>query len=389
VSSKLRSLLAILGILVGTGSVVAMVLSGQLATAAALAQFKHLGTNMLSITLYDDNPSSSANSAKSATTKEFDQDSAMMLKNASAGIQLVAPYASLYMPISFLGETLNSGVMLGITQSLAPAIKIKMLKGRFISDLDHFAYFCVIGYDLYQKIKLLTLQDPIGQQLFLGKHIFTIIGVANKWKGNQFFNEDLNHAVMLPLSTATIISKYANIRNIVVRLNEDFNVDEVTSALSNYLEKNVVGKKPFIRSAKEFIESMANQRRILTILLGLIGSISLLVGGIGVMNIMLVSVVERKREIGIRKAVGAKRRDIRLLFLIEAVTLSLFGGVLGVFAGVTTAFIIAHFAHWNFVLFFTPIIIGFSVSVATGIFFGYYPAYKASLLDTITALRTD
>ena len=166
-------------------------------------------------------------------------------------------------------------------------------------------------------------------------------------------------------------------------------VDEVQVQIHNVLSQIIPGKQLFFRSAKQLIASMMTQRKTLTLLLSLIGSISLVVGGIGVMNIMLVSVVERRREIGIRMAVGARRKDIRYLFLIEAVALSLFGGILGVMAGVLTSYIIAMFAGWAFHLFFFPPFIGFLVSVAVGIFFGFYPAYSASRLDPIQTLRAD
>ena len=185
----------------------------------------------------------------------------------------------------------------------------------------------------------------------------------------------------------TLISKYANINNIIMQLTPNANLlqveDNIKSAIGN--SNLQVG----FRSAKQLIAKMRKQNDILTVFLGLIGSISLIVGGIGVMNIMLVSVIERKREIGIRLAVGAKRSDIGLLFLIEAIVLSLIGGGVGVMLGVVIAYVIAHIWHWEFTLFLLPPIVGFSVSVAVGIFFGFYPAVKASRLNPIEALRSE
>ena len=174
-----------------------------------------------------------------------------------------------------------------------------------------------------------------------------------------------------------------------MRLTKNANIERVQEDIKKDYKKISPDKQLFFRSAKQLIDSMTSQRNTLTLLLALIGSISLVVGGIGVMNIMLVSVVERKREIGIRKAVGARSKDIRYLFLVESVALSLLGGVLGVLAGILTSYIIAVFAGWQFELFFTPPLIGFFVSVAVGVFFGYYPAHKASLLDPIQTLRAD
>ncbi len=388
VSSKLRSILAILGILVGTGSVVAMVSSGQLATEAALAQFKALGTNLLSVAIYQEGGNQSSSASK---VKPFDVAQAVAIKQASDGIELVAPYTTVFLPITFNGHTINSGSIIGATQMLQPGIKIEMDKGRFISflDLNTYSYYCVIGHQLYAQIKQYTLTDPIGKQIRLGTNIFTIIGVAKKWQENNFFNEDINNAIIIPITTAQLLSKYAEIRNIIMRLKKRADIEDVRKSIDEYIKGNLPGKKTFIRSAQQIIDTMVKSRQIYTILLGLIGSISLLVGGIGVMNIMLVSVVERKREIGIRKAVGAKRRDIRLLFLIEAVALSLFGGLLGVTLGVSTSYVISRFAQWHFQIFILPPLIGFSVSVFTGVFFGFYPAFKAAQLDPIEALRTE
>jgi len=148
-------------------------------------------------------------------------------------------------------------------------------------------------------------------------------------------------------------------------------------------------RRTFFRSAKELISSMTKQKQILTIFLGLIGSISLIVGGIGVMNIMLVSVIERRREIGIRRAIGAKRKHIQHMFLIESVVLSLLGGTLGVITGIATSFVIAEYANWHFTIFVLPPAIGFTVSVFIGIFFGYYPARQAARLDPIQTLRSE
>lgn len=381
VVTKLRTMLAMIGILVGTASVVAMVSSGELATAAALAQFKALGTDMLAMSLY------SQGSGNTAEKKELSLPEAMAMQKLSPNIILVAPYVMLFVPVSYAGNTLNANII-GATQSLAKGINLKMQMGRFISDLDKNANYCVLGNAVYKNLDP-PLTHPLGTQIKLGSDIFTIIGVIDNWPESSFFNQDVNNSIFVPLKTAQLLTKYATIDNILFHLKENSDIDIVKQKITQYVTAVVPDRQVSFHSAKELIKSVTAQRQIFTLLLGLIGSISLLVGGIGVMNIMLVSVLERRREIGIRLALGARRKDIQWMFLSEAMLLSLVGGMLGILVGITVSFIIAKFANWGFEIFWLPPLIGFSVSLIVGVFFGYYPARQASLLDPIVTLRAE
>ena len=382
-SSKLRSILALLGILVGTASVVAMVLGGELVTNEALKQFKALGTDLLAVSVSDTDQASSSGMLNNLTLLDI-----YGLQTSDKSIVEAAPYAQLYNSSQFNGHELNTSI-LGVTESFAHLVHLGLESGRFISILDGYEFFCVIGAKVNAQIKKLTYLDAVGQQIQVGKNIFTIVGVAKPWPENSFVYADIDSTVMVPILTSTSLSKYAAINNIILRLKPDASIEQVQTNITHYINQHVANKRLFFRSAKELIAHMSAQSQIFTVFLGLIGSISLLVGGIGVMNIMLVSVVERRREIGIRLAVGAKRSDIWALFLVEAVMLSLIGGTCGVTLGVIIAYIMAACWHWEFTLFFMPPLIGFTVSVAVGIFFGYYPAYKASQLDPIDALRSE
>lgn len=379
-SAKLRSLLAVLGILVGTASVVAMVSSGKMAADKALQQFKTLGTDLLAVSLYDEKADTAIHS--------FSLEQATTLSSIAPQIRIATPYITLYMPLSFEGHVIN-GSTIGANQRLKDILKIEMDSGRFISFLDGQSYYCVIGHQIAAQLQRLGVTEPLGKQISLGKYIFTIVGIAKPWLENSFFNENINQAVLIPIQTTNIISRYATINNIIMRIHESTDIDRLEQRLTQHIQQSFPHMKLFFRSAKQLIQKMEEQGKTLTLLLGLIGSISLIVGGIGVMNIMLVSVIERRREIGVRMAIGARRKDIQYLFLTEAIALSLLGGIFGIIIGVLAAIIIAHFAAWQFKLFLAPIMIGFLVSVATGIFFGFYPAYKAAQLDPIDALRTE
>lgn len=381
--AKLRSFLALLGILVGTASVVALIISGQLATEKALSQFKALGTDLLSVSLFEKTVSTRDTPKDKISLSEWRQ-----LKKVSKAIVEVAPYTTMYAPISFLGHKIE-GSIIGGDESLAKVIKITLTQGHFVSYLDKYEKFCVIGRKVEEALRQYTQAPLIGQQLWLGEHIYTIIGVAKKWRENAFFNEDVNRAVFVPVRGSSLVSSNADINNVILKLKPNTDIDLVTDKVKRFVERHSSNLNMFPRSARQIIKSMEAQGKIFTLLLGLIGGISLLVGGIGVMNVMLVSVVERKKEIGIRKAIGARARDIQQLFLIESVVLALIGGGLGVGVGLLVAYVISVINHWDFMFLLGPPLIGFIVSVGTGIFFGFYPARRAAKLDPIETLRSD
>ncbi|MDR3490597.1 MAG: ABC transporter permease [Gammaproteobacteria bacterium] len=382
-SAKLRSSLALLGILVGTASVVAMVSGGELATNEALKQFKTLGTNLLSVTV-NENQEDDRKHARS----DLSLTQILALDSADKNILTIAPYTQLYNPIQYNGHAI-SGTILGVTDKFAKVVNINVSQGRSISAFDDHALFCMVGHKLYDEMKKISFEDPLGKQVQIGQNFFTVVGIAENWPENSFVYANIDNSVLIPILTSSALSQYATINNFILKLAPNADLEKLNTHISDYVKQYAPSKHLFFRSAKELISSMGKQSQILTVFLGLIGGISLLVGGIGVMNIMLVSIVERRREIGIRLAVGARRKDIRYLFLVEAVMLSLIGGTLGVVIGILIAYIITLVWHWEFILFFWPPVIGFSVSVAIGIFFGFYPAYQASRLDPIVALRSD
>jgi putative ABC transport system permease protein len=383
VSSKLRSILAILGVLVGTGSVVALISSSQLATAHALQEFKTLGTNLLAVTLEND-PASGADTAKK---RKLTIDLMPEIDQASRQIMQSAPYTVLYQPTRFSKNVLQSQIM-GVTENIAGIVKLNIDKGRFISDYDETEYYCVIGADLAKQISKFGI-DPLYQQLNVGGTFFTIVGTLQPWPTNFFLFVDINQAVLVPLAASYYLGKDVEINNVLFRLVQDPNLDLAQTELTNRIKQLLPGKKVQIRSPSEIINIVGKQRETFTWLLAAIGGISLLVGGIGVMNIMLVSVVERRREIGIRMAIGAKRVDILQMFLIESVFLTVFGGLIGILLGIAISFFLTVFSGWEFQMFYFPPILGFVVSVLVGILSGFYPAFRASRLDPIQTLQAE
>lgn len=380
-TSKLRSFLAILGILVGTGSVVALISSGQLATNNALKQFKTLGTNLIALSIQ-----SGAGGQQHDQKVDFTVADVPIIKRSSPNIELVAPYVNVYNSIYFNGKQMQ-GQIFGADKSLFTIVKLKITKGRFVSYLDVHSDYCDIGYKLYQQIRATGVMNPLGKQIQLGKRLFTIVGVLKPWQTNLFLFADLNNSVIVPLQKSFMLSQYAKINDVLFRVKKGSDLTEIQNKIKGKLQLILPGKRFMFRSPKQIIDIMGKQRKTFTWLLGMIGGISLLVGGIGVMNIMLVSVIERRREIGIRMAIGARGSDIRWMFLIESITLTLFGGLCGVLLGVMISVVLAEIAHWDFTFFVLPPVLGFAVSVLVGILSGFYPAFRASKLDPIETLQ--
>ncbi|ASQ47433.1 ABC transporter permease [Legionella clemsonensis] len=382
-AAKLRSLLAVLGILVGTAAVVALISCGQLATEKALEEFKALGTDLLAVSIFQQTPGKT-----SGGEEQLPLDFWRTIPERIPAVKQIAPYTTTYQPMSFEGKTLQ-GAVIGADESLAKIIHVELERGHFVSFVESFEHFCVIGAGLARQFQEISLDDPVGKQLRIGQTLYTIIGVAKPWKENAFFNEDINQAVIIPIAGVSLVSKDSKINNVVLQLEEDSAIDDIIEQVKQLVHAQTPKLSLFSRSAKQIIASMESQGRIFTLLLAVIGGISLLVGGIGVMNVMLVSVSERRKEIGIRKAVGARNGEIQRLFLVESVLLSFFGGLLGVLLGLVFTWIVAYFSHWPFTFLWMPPLAGFAVSVATGIFFGFYPARRAAKLEPIISLRSE
>ena len=383
VTAKLRSFLAILGVLVGTGSVVALISSSQLATAHALSQFKSLGTNLLALNLQSKGSDSTKN-----PENQFHLDDVQKLIDSSDQIVDAAPYINAFSSVYIRGVKIQNTQIIGATDALSRIAKIHLSEGRFVSTLDQNSFYCVIGEKLAKKFQDRFL-DPVGKQIKVGSRYFTIVGVAKKWQPNLFLFVNVNNGVIVPLKTTYLLQSNSQINNILVRLVQNPNIKQTEAGITNMINTVLPTKKVQFRSPEQIITIVGNQRKTFTWLLGAIGGIALVVGGIGVMNIMLVSVVERRREIGIRMAIGARQSDILGMFLIESIILTIFGGLLGIALGVTVSYVLSVVTKWEFIFYLLPPTLGFVVSVLVGILSGFYPALRASRLDPIQCLQSD
>jgi len=382
--SKLRSFLAILGILVGTGSVVALITSSQLATAHALAQFKTLGTNMLAMDIRQE-----GGQPKSQQHSKLKLKDIAVIKNASPDIEIVAPYTYLYQSAYYKGKSLNSQATLGADKSLVTVAKMYLAKGRYVSLLDRSGFFCDVGSNIAKQMRNYGAKKIIGNQIRIGRYYLTVVGILKPWKPNFFLYAQINNGIIIPIETSFLMSKYSQITSMLVRFKKDAPVNDVKDALQGVMAGLLPTEKVSFRTPEQIIKVIKTSKATYNNLLIFVGSISLIVGAIGVMNIMLVSVVERRREIGVRMAIGAQGIDIMLMFLIEAIVLTVFGGIVGILIGLGFSYALAYFSGWEFKFFLLPPVLGFVVSVMVGIISGFYPAWQASRLDPIETLQSE
>jgi putative ABC transport system permease protein len=310
------------------------------------------------------------------------------LLRTSKRIVAVAAIASGGAPLSFQGRSAN-GSLLATSGALAGLARLRPAAGRFISDLDGYQHFCVIGGGLAASFASSGPEPGVGDALRIGDYIFTIIGVLEPATHSPMIPYNLNEAVYVPLASRLRLLSRSDIGTLIARMAPSVHYPAAQRDVERYFRPRLRGETPEVRSAEQLIESMEKQMQLYTLLLAAIGSISLIVGGVGVMNVMLVTVTERHREIGVRLAIGARRRDIRRLFLTESMLLSLLGGALGTALGVGASAAVANYSGWAFALSPIAIPLGAGVSSAVGIFFGFYPAHQASRLDPIACLRSE
>jgi putative ABC transport system permease protein len=393
-ANRLRSALTMLGIVIGVAAVIAMVAVGSGATERIQQQIEAIGSNLILVT-----PGSiTSNGVRlgSGATVTLSEDDARAIASECPAVAAVAPTVRGGAQVTYGNNNWATSIV-GTTPDYLTIRDQTVVRGNPFSadDGSSGTKVALLGGTVPQN--LFGSADPTGQTIRIKNVPFTVDGVLSA-KGQSPTGQDQDDVILIPISTAkrqVVGASQANagsIGAIVVQAVDAHSMDEAQSeieALVRQRHRIQPGQDDdfTVRNLSDVFSAQESSARVMSILLGAIASVSLVVGGIGIMNIMLVSVTERTREIGLRIAIGARTRDLLAQFLVEAVTLSILGGIAGILVGLTASALISHFAGWNTLVSPTAMALAFVFSALVGVFFGYYPARKAALLDPIEALR--
>lgn len=391
--NRTRSALTMLGIVIGVAAVIAMVGAGTGATARIQAQIQSIGSNLI---VLPGSLSSNGVRLGSGAVATLTEDDAKAIAAECPSVSTVAPAVRGGVQVVY-GSNNWATTVQGVTPDYMTIRDYTMLSGQFFTnqDVDAAAKVAVLGETVVRN--LFGNSEPTGQVAIIKNVPFTVVGVLTP-KGQSPSGQDQDDIILLPISTAkqkVLGTNKANakaVSTLMVQASGAAAMDQAQQEMEALLRERhriLDGQDDdfTIRNLTEVFAAQESSAQVMSILLGAIASVSLVVGGIGIMNIMLVSVTERTREIGLRQAVGAKTRDILSQFLVEAVTLSLLGGMIGIVTGLAASALISHFAQWSTQVSPLSILMAFVFSALVGVFFGYYPARKAAFLDLIEALR--
>jgi putative ABC transport system permease protein len=387
--NKMRSTLTILGIIIGVGAVICTVAIGQGASRQVQEQISSLGDNLIFIAAGSVNRGGVQ--MGSAATKTLTAEDAKAIQQQVPEIKSVSPGVGWAGQVVYEGQNWFTQIR-GVSPEYLSIREWPVVDGSSFTqrDVDTAANVCLLGRTVVQN--LFGDEEPVGKVVRVGSIPFVVVGVLQS-KGASTFGQDEDDTVIMPYTTVQKkLSGNDWLQYIMCSaVSQDATpsaIQQITGLLRERHRLRANQDDDFIiRSAQALAEAQAQSGQVMTMLLASIASVSLLVGGIGIMNIMLVSVTERTREIGVRIAIGATEQDVQLQFLSEAMVLSLMGGAVGVLAGVAGSMAVSNMLKWPTSIPLTSIVIAVLFSAAVGVFFGYYPARKASQLDPIQALR--
>ena len=387
-ANKVRSGLTMLGVVIGVGAVIAMIAIGQGARQQTMEMIQSMGTNVLAVRAGQASRRTVRGGMGSVETLTYDD--AIAIEKDCRAIAAAAPELRMSAQVKYKNMNTMTTIM-GTTPDYASVRNFQVEEGEFFTDKDVHSMRRVGVIGPTAAMNLFEQNSPLNKIVRINGINVKIVGIT-KAKGSGGWH-DPDDVIFIPVTTAQKrVFGIDHLRSISAQARSIDAMSEGVAQIEDLLRKrHKIGPASesdfMVRNQAEFIETAEQTSQTFTMLLAGIAAVSLLVGGIGIMNIMLVSVTERTREIGIRKAVGARRRDILLQFLIESVVLSLVGGVIGILFGIGVAELLARTAGWEVAVSLPAIVLAFGFAAAVGIFFGIYPARKASFLRPIDALR--
>jgi putative ABC transport system permease protein len=391
-TNKMRSFLTMLGIIIGIAAVIAMVAIGSGASRVVSEQISSIGSNILLV--LPGSVTSGGMRLGAGSTPTLTYDDALAIRAQCPAVALTAPNVRGGAQVVYGGMNWSTAVM-GITPEYLSVRDWPVAEGRNLtaSDVEGTTKNCLIGATVAGN--LFGSEDPIGKIVRIKKVPFTVVGVLGR-KGQSPQGSDQDDIIYVPLRTAQrklLGSQFPNsVGSIMVQAKSEQDLDKAEEEITLLLkQRHKIGPSRdqdfTVRNLSDLLAVAEESSKAMSLLLGAVASISLVVGGIGIMNIMLVSVTERTREIGIRMAIGARKQDILMQFLTEAVLLTLFGGIIGIVLGVGGAKVVSSFFEWPTLISMEAIVAAVVFSGAVGIFFGFYPARKAASMNPIEALR--
>ena len=390
IRNKTRALLTMLGVIIGISSVIAMVSLGQSSSKSINDQISSMGTNLIMV--MRNNQRQGGVNIGSGNVQSLKASDVKAIKEHAKHVVMVSPVVNAAGQLVY-GSNNWPGTLQGANEEFLEISKYEIASGSNFTDEDvrEAAKVCIIGQTVVDNL-FTNGEDPIGKDIRFGRIPFKIIGVLES-KGQNQMGQDQDDVVIAPYTT---VQKRILAINYIHRINASAVSEEDTDLATQEIEEILRAQHKIkagqeddfrVRTQQEMLDMMSSISGFLTVLLAAIASISLIVGGIGIMNIMYVTVTERTKEIGLRMSIGAKNRDILLQFLFESTILSLIGGIIGIIFGLLLSYVASTLLGWPVIISTPAIVISFLVCTVIGVFFGWYPAKKAASLDPINALR--